>query len=106
MNQMNRMMFIILFSVIIRMNKKGIKGRPTPRPVGRETYRKRGGQYPTLLQGQQAYSLYQQTQQPQQPVAQQGQPTPQGQSGFIGTALTDLKNNKEMFQPVYDTTSA
>ena len=106
MNQMNRMMFIILFSVIIRMNKKGIKGRPTPRPVGRQTYRKRGGQYPTLLQGQQAYSLYQQTQQPQQPVAQQGQPTPQGQSGFIGTALTDLKNNKEMFQPVYDTTSS
>lgn len=95
------------------MNKKGVKGRPTGRqagrPTGRQTSRKRGGQYPTLLQGQQAYSLYQQTQQPQQPVAQQqGQPTQptQGQSGFIGTALTDLKNNKEMFQPVYDTTSS
>ena len=90
------------------MNKKGVKGRPTSR--------KRGGQYPTLLQGQQAYALYQQTQQqqpqpvaqhPQQPVAQQpvGQQQ-QGQQGFIGTALTDLKNNKEMFQPVYDTTSS
>jgi hypothetical protein len=78
------------------MNKKGLKERP----MSRRAYRKRGGQFPTLLQGQQAYSLYQQTQQahPQQP--QQGQP------GFIGTALTDLKNNKEMFQPVYDTTSS
>ena len=94
------------------MNKKGIKGRRTSRPTSRRTYQKRGGQYPTLLQGQQAYALYQQTQQPQpvaqqqvgqQPVAQQPQ---QGQQGFIGTALTDLKNNKEMFQPVYDTTSS
>ena len=81
------------------MNKKGVKGRHTPR--------KRGGQYPTLLQGQQAYALYQQTQQTQQqqPVGQPQQPQ-QGQQGFIGTALTDLKNNKEMFQPVYDTTSS
>ena len=101
------------------MNKKGVKGIPTPRAKGRptsrptsrptprqmiRTYRKRGGQYPTLLQGQQAYALYQQTQQTQQqqPVGQQQQ----GQQGFIGTALTDLKNNKEMFQPVYDTTSS
>ena len=110
------------------MNKKGIKGIPTPRAKGRptsrptprqmiRTYRKRGGQYPTLLQGQQAYALYQQTQQPvaqhpqhpQQPIQQPvGQPQQgqQGQQGFIGTALTDLKNNKEMFQPVYDTTSS
>ena len=114
------------------MNKKGIKGIPTPRAKGRptsrptsrptprqmiRTYRKRGGQYPTLLQGQQAYALYQQTQQPvaqhpqhpqqpiQQPVGQPQQPQ-QGQQGFIGTALTDLKNTKEMFQPVYDTTSS
>lgn len=92
------------------MNKKGIKGRPTPR----RAYRKRGGQYPTLLQGQQAYALYQQTQQTQQQTQQPQQQTQQpqqqvgqqGQQGFIGTALTDLKNNKEMFQPVYDTTSS
>lgn len=95
------------------MNKKGVKGRPVSRPTLRRTYRKRGGQFPTLLQGQQAYALYQQTQQPQQPVGQPvaqqpvGQPVAQqGQQGFIGTALTDLKNNKEMFQPVYDTTSS
>jgi hypothetical protein len=102
------------------MNKKGIKGRQA-KPLGRipriPRIRK-GGQFPTLLQGQQAYSLYQQTQQPQQPQqAQQPQhphPQPslqpqqpqQGQPGFIGTALTDLKNNKDMFQPVYDTTSS
>ena len=74
---------------------------------------RKGGQFPTLLQGQQAYSLYQQTQQvqpqvqPQHPQQQQvAQPPQQGQPGFIGTALTDLKNNKEMFQPVYDTTSS
>jgi hypothetical protein len=36
-------------------------------------------------------------------VLPQGQ---QGQQGFIGTALSDLKNNKEMFQPAYDTTSS
>jgi len=99
------------------MNKKGSNGRQA-KPSGRipripriPRIRK-GGQFPTLLQGQQAYSLYQQTQQvaqqpqqPQQPqqVAQQPQ---QGQPGFIGTALTDLKNNKDMFQPVYDTTSS
>jgi len=90
------------------MNKKGIKGRLVSRPTPQRAYRKRGGQYPTLLQGQQAYSLYQQTQQPQQQVGQQqvGQQPQQGQPGFIGTALTDLKNNKEMFQPVYDTTSS
>jgi len=101
-------MNLFLFSVIIRMNKKGIKGRLVSRPTPRRAYRKRGGQYPTLLQGQQAYSLYQQTQQPQQQVGQQqvGQQPQQGQPGFIGTALTDLKNNKEMFQPVYDTTSS
>jgi hypothetical protein len=90
------------------MNKKGSKGRQAI-PLRRI---RKGGQFPTLLQGQQAYSLYQQTQQVQpqqhvqpqpQQVAQQPQ---QGQSGFIGTALTDLKNNKDMFQPVYDTTSS
>ena len=32
-------------------------------------------------------------------------PIPQQQPGVIGTALNDLKNNKEMFQPVYDTAS-
>jgi hypothetical protein len=103
------------------MNKKS-KGRQAiplrriPR-IPRIPRIRKGGQFPTLLQGQQAYSLYQQTQQPQpqqpphpqqpqqiaQPVAQQQQ---QGQTGFIGTALTDLKNNKDMFQPVYDTTSS
>lgn len=31
------------------------------------------------------------------------QPIQQQQQGVIGTALTDLKNNKEMFTPVYDT---
>ena len=99
------------------MNKKVSKGR-LGRPVRqvRQVRQSRGiprirkgGQFPTLLQGQQAYSLYQQTQQAQQPPPQQ-QPQPQqpqqGQPGFIGTALTDLKNNKEMFQPVYDTTSS
>jgi hypothetical protein len=96
------------------MNKKGSKGRQAI-PLRRI---RKGGQFPTLLQGQQAYSLYQQTQQVQpqqqvqphvqpQPVAQQvAQQPQQGQSGFIGTALTDLKNNKDMFQPVYDTTSS
>lgn len=95
------------------MNKKCVKRRQISK-----SYQKRGGQYPTLLQGQQAYALYQQTQQVQQP---QPQPQPQAyaiqqqnpqqqqaqpqQPGFIGTALTDLKNNKDMFQPVYDTTS-
>ena len=82
------------------MNKKrGMTRRPS--------VKRKGGQFPTLLQGQQAYALYQQTQQksqyPQQPQ-QYPQQHPQ-QPGFIGTALTDLKNNKEMFQPVYDTTS-
>ena len=43
---------------------------------------------------------------PQGPQGQQGPQGPQGQQGFIGTALSDLKNNKEMFQPVYDTTSS
>ena len=89
------------------MNKKrGMTRRPS--------VKRKGGQFPTLLQGQQAYALYQQTQQksqyPQQPqqYPQQPQQYPQQhpqQPGFIGTALTDLKNNKEMFQPVYDTTS-
>jgi hypothetical protein len=103
------------------MNKKrGMSGRPS--------LKRKGGQFPTLLQGQQAYALYQQTQQPQQypqqypqqpqQYPQQPQQYPQQypqqhpqqqqqqqQPGFIGTALTDLKNNKEMFQPVYDTTS-
>ena len=32
-------------------------------------------------------------------------PIPQQQPGVIGIALNDLKNNKEMFQPVYDTAS-
>jgi hypothetical protein len=101
------------------MNKKrGMTVRPS--------LKRKGGQFPTLLQGQQAYALYQQTQQPQpqqypqpqypqqqqyqpqypqQQQQQQYQQQQQQQPGFIGTALTDLKNNKEMFQPVYDTTS-
>jgi hypothetical protein len=105
------------------MNKnKGLK-------TGTKYGRRKGGNYPTVLQlqqGMQAYNtyanqpaqqpqgqpqvLYQQPQvgqqpqgQPQQPIA--GQPVA-GQQGFIGTALTDLKNNKDMFQPVYDTTSS
>jgi hypothetical protein len=101
------------------MNKKVSKGRSVrqvrqsrgiPR-LPRLPRLRKGGQFPTLLQGQQAYSLYQQTQQVQPQVQPQhpqqvAQPPQQGQPGFIGTALTDLKNNKEMFQPVYDTTSS
>jgi hypothetical protein len=98
--------------------------------AGTKYGRRKGGNYPTVLQlqqGMQAYNTYanQPAQQPQQPQGQpqqpQGQPQqPQGQplappvagqpvagqQGFIGTALTDLKNNKDMFQPVYDTTSS
>jgi hypothetical protein len=105
------------------MNKnKGLK-------TGTKYGRRKGGNYPTVLQlqqGMQAYNTYanQPAQHPQQPQGQQGQPQqvlyqPQGQSqqpiaeqpqagqqGFIGTAITDLKNNKDMFQPVYDTTSS
>jgi hypothetical protein len=61
--------------------------------------KRKGGQYPSVLQiqqGMQAYNTFAN----QPPQGQQQQP-----QGFIGTALTDLKNNKEMFQPVYDTTS-
>jgi len=78
--------------------------------------RRKGGNYPTVLQlqqGMQAYNTYANQPAQQQPQGQQGQPQappvagqPQGQQGFIGTALTDLKNNKDMFQPVYDTTSS
>jgi hypothetical protein len=81
--------------------------------------KRKGGQYPSVLQiqqGMQAYNTFAnqpqqqqpqgpQQQQPQGPQQQQPQQGPQPQQGFIGTALTDLKNNKEMFQPVYDTTS-
>ena len=91
---------------------------------GTKYSRRIGGNYPTVLQlqqGMQAYNTYasQPAQQPQgqpqvgQPIAGQpiaGQPAQAppvaGQQGFIGTALTDLKNNKDMFQPVYDTTSS
>ena len=122
-------------------NNKGLKGKGLKAVVGQvprapriaKYGRRKGGQYPSVLQiqqGMQAYNTYanqpqgqqgqsqgQQMLQPQgQPLAQQGQPVagqpqgqqmlqPQGQQGFIGTALTDLKNNKDMFQPVYDTTS-
>lgn len=77
--------------------------------------KRKGGQYPSVLQiqqGMQAYNTYAnqpaaQQQQAAQPLAPQaGQPPVAGQQGFIGTALTDLKNNKDMFQPVYDTTSS
>ena len=107
-------------------NNKGLKAvaRQAPRASRIAKYgRRKGGNYPTVLQlqqGMQAYNTYAnqpQGQQMLQPVAPQagqpqGQPVappiagqPQGQQGFIGTALTDLKNNKDMFQPVYDTTS-
>ena len=122
-------------------NNKGLKGKGlkvvarAPRAPQIAKYgRRKGGNYPTVLQlqqGMQAYNTYAnqpvapsvagqpQGQQMLQPLVQQGQPVagqPQGQpvagqppvagqQGFIGTALTDLKNNKDMFQPVYDTTS-
>lgn len=107
-------------------NNKGLKGkglkavRQAPRAPQIAKYgRRKGGNYPTVLQlqqGMQAYNTYAnqpQGQQMLQPQGQQmlqppvaGQPlAQQGQQGFIGTALTDLKNNKDMFQPVYDTTS-
>lgn len=119
-------------------NNKGLKGKGlkavarAPRAPRIAKYgRRKGGNYPTVLQlqqGMQAYNTYAnqpqgqqgqpQGQQMLQPVAPQaGQPQGQpvappiagqpvaGQQGFIGTALTDLKNNKDMFQPVYDTTS-
>ena len=114
-------------------NNKGLKAvaRQAPRAPRIAKYgRRKGGQYPSVLQiqqGMQAYNTYanqpqgQQMLQPQgqpqagQPQGQQmlqpqgqpqaGQPPVAGQQGFIGTALTDLKNNKDMFQPVYDTTS-
>ena len=119
-------------------NNKGLKGKGlkavarAPRAPRIAKYgRRKGGQYPSVLQiqqGMQAYNTYanqpqgQQMLQPVapsvagqpqgQPVAGQpqgqpvaGQPPIAGQQGFIGTALTDLKNNKDMFQPVYDTTS-
>ena len=103
-------------------NNKGLKGKGlkvvarAPRAPQIAKYgRRKGGNYPTVLQlqqGMQAYNTYAnqpQAGQPQgQPVAgqpQAGQPPVAGQQGFIGTALTDLKNNKDMFQPVYDTTS-
>jgi hypothetical protein len=44
-------------------------------------------------------------QQPQQ-YPQQPQQPQQQQPGFIGTAFTDLKNNKDVLQPIYDTTSS
>ena len=119
-------------------NNKGLKGkglkavaRAPKAPRIAKYGRRKGGNYPTVLQlqqGMQAYNTYAnqpqgqqgqpQGQQMLQPVAPQaGQPQGQpvappiagqpvaGQQGFIGTALTDLKNNKDMFQPVYDTTS-
>ena len=117
-------------------NNKGLKGKGLKAvaraPLIAKYGRRKGGNYPTVLQlqqGMQAYNTYanqpqgQQMLQPlapsvagqpqgQQMLQPQGQPVappiagqPQGQQGFIGTALTDLKNNKDMFQPVYDTTS-
>jgi hypothetical protein len=83
--------------------------------AGTKYGRRKGGNYPNVLQlqqGMQAYNTYANQPAQQQPLAPPvaGQP-PQappvaGQQGFIGTALTDLKNNKDMFQPVYDTTSS
>jgi hypothetical protein len=85
--------------------------------AGTKYGRRKGGNYPTVLQlqqGMQAYNTYANQPAPQPHAQPQGQPQappvagqPQGQpQGFIGTALTDLKNNKDMFQPVYDTTSS
>jgi hypothetical protein len=83
--------------------------------AGTKYGRRKGGNYPNVLQlqqGMQAYNTFanQPAQQPPQapPVAGQSPQAPPvaGQQGFIGTALTDLKNNKDMFQPVYDTTSS
>jgi hypothetical protein len=57
-------------------------------------YTRRKGGAPDILQ---AYNTINAPQQPGQPPAQ---------AGVLGTALNDLKNNKEMFQPVYDTASS
>lgn len=70
------------------------KLKPVPKTSAKYTRRKGG--MPGIMQ---AYNTINAPNAPLQP----GQP--QAQPGVIGTALTDLKNNKEMFQPVYDTAS-
>jgi hypothetical protein len=78
---------------------------------GKSRMVRKGGQFPMPSQQHNGIFGYIGNQQPQPGLSPLGQPTgqpsqqPVGQQGFIGTALTDLKNNKEMFQPVYDTTS-
>jgi uncharacterized protein YxeA len=85
---------------------KGLKALKAPK-YGKQIARK-GGQFPMPLQQQNGLLGYIGNQQAQPGQSPLGQPSqqPAGQQGFIGTALTDLKNNKEMFQPVYDTTSS
>lgn len=85
---------------------KGFKALKAPK-YGKLIVRK-GGQFPMPLQQQNGLLGYIGNQQAQPGQSPLGQPVgqPAGQQGFIGTALTDLKNNKEMFQPVYDTTSS
>ena len=91
------------------MNKnKGLKATKALKApkYGKQIARK-GGQFPMPLQqnGLLGYISNQQAHPGQAPLGQAAQ-QPGQQQGFIGTALTDLKNNKEMFQPVYDTTSS
>ena len=95
------------------MNKKApkaLKAKP-PKPIpktslkkpAKYTRRKGGtGAPPGILQAYNTISAQPSQQQPQQPQ----QPSQQPQAGVLGTALNDLKNNKEMFQPVYDTASS
>jgi hypothetical protein len=91
---------------------KGLKALKALKVLKAPKYGKRiarkGGQFPMPLQQQNGLLGYIGNQQPQPGQSPLGQPAgqPAGQQGFIGTALTDLKNNKEMFQPVYDTTSS
>ena len=73
------------------------KQTPKPKTSAKYTRRKGGIGAQGILQAYNTITAPSQQPQPSQP----GQP----QAGVIGTALTDLKNNKEMFQPVYDTAS-
>ena len=89
------------------MNKKtpkALKAKPVPKPIPKTSLKKpvkytrrKGGTggapgAPGILQAYNTINAQPQQQQPQ--------------AGVLGTALNDLKNNKEMFQPVYDTASS
>ena len=95
------------------MNKKATKAlkAKSPKPIPKTSLKKpakytrrKGGTggapgAPGILQAYNTISTQPSQQQPQQP-------SQQPQAGVLGTALNDLKNNKEMFQPVYDTASS